>query len=218
MYPIGRQSRCGLGIFLPWISGPTTVAMVGNGPVDSSQSVEIDSHDVVVRFNGCRNFGASGSRTNYLVLTNTGEPARQFASDPIALNIDAVQAANRVLLARSPKLVMSELQKFPDDREIWETFDRELIAHRIGHKPWGYMPARTYQKARDALIRYGAKKSDQPSTGILALFWFASAFRRRLSPSLITLYGFTHQGWDRHPWDAERALIDHRWRNWVRRA
>ncbi|HET6390997.1 hypothetical protein [Hyphomicrobium sp.] len=217
----GNAARLGEGRFakyLPWLREPTTVAIVGNGPIDCSQALEIDSHDVVVRFNGCRNFGASGYRTDYLVLTNTGEPARQFAFDPHALNAHALKAAGSILLARPPDLVAREVRKFPRDREYWETFDRELVENRIGHKHWSYMRASIYREARATLIRYGAKKSDQPSTGMLALFYLARNFRKRLRSSALTLYGFTHQGWDRHPWNAERALIDDLWRDWIRRA
>jgi hypothetical protein len=210
-------NEAGLVRYIPQLRRLKTVAIVGNGPIDSFQSYEIDAHDVVVRFNGCRNYGVSGQRTDYLVLTNTGEPARQFAFDPLALNAQAVESAGRILLARPPDLVASELRRFPNDREYWETFDQDLIG-RIRHKRWTYMRAHIYRKARSVLRLYGARKTDQPSTGILAIFHIAQQLRRRMQPSAITLYGFTHQGWDRHPWNAERQLIDDRWRGWVRRA
>lgn len=217
MHNVHLFNEVGLVKFVPKLRRLRTVAIVGNGPVESFQSGEIDAHDLVVRFNGCRNYGVSGHRTDYLVLANTGEPARQFAFDPLGLHAQAVEAAGRILLARPPDLVASELRRFPDDREYWETFDQDLIS-RIRHKRWAYMRANVYRKSRAVLRLYGAKKADQPSTGILAIFHIAQQLRRRMLPSSITLYGFTHQGWDRHPWNAERQLIDDRWRGWVRRA
>jgi hypothetical protein len=217
MQTVRLFNEVGFVRFIPQLRRPMTVAIVGNGPIDPLHADEIDAHDLVVRFNGCRNYGMSGHRTDYLVLTNTGEPARQFAYDPLALNAHAVEAAGRILLARPPNLVASELRRFPDDREYWETFDPDLIG-RIRHKRWAYMRANIYRRARAVLRLYGAKKSDQPSTGILAIFHIAQQLRRQMRHSSITLYGFTHQGWDRHPWNAERQLIDERWRGWVRRA
>ncbi len=59
--------------------------------------------------------------------------------------------------------------------------------------------------ALDALLtQHGMPPEHMPSTGMAAWFWL----RRRLRPGdSINLAGFTHEGWFRHPWAIERALM-----------
>jgi hypothetical protein len=193
------------------------IAVIGNGPVDSRSSAEIDAHDLVIRFNACRHYGRAGRKIDVLVLSNTGSPATKFARHDKAINREALASAKSFWLARAPELVSAERILHPGDSRCWVTCDEEIIHKCVGNRPWQYIPAETYRLAKRNLDRYGARFDDHPSTGMLALFHIRRALRRRFRSCRATLYGFTHQGWYRHPWAAERALID-RWRNWVARA
>src|SRR5262249_61322619 len=85
-----------------------------------------------------------------------------------------------------------------------EAFPDAMIERRVSGRPWRYIRARSYWSAKDALDTYGAAVDSRPSSGVLVLFQIMN------SPSLwrpITLFGFSHEGWEGHAWDAERALV-----------
>ena len=48
------------------------IMIVGNGAVDEGAAPLIDAADMVIRFNGSRNFGAAGTRTDVVAVCNTG--------------------------------------------------------------------------------------------------------------------------------------------------
>ena len=56
------------------------IMIVGNGDVPEGSAARIDAADRVIRFNECRNFGSTGSRTDVVAVCNTGRPARAMLS------------------------------------------------------------------------------------------------------------------------------------------
>jgi hypothetical protein len=198
---------------LTWFKIARSIALIGNGPLRPAEGEAIDRHDLVVRFNSCSNYGEGGYRTDVLVLTNTGEPAEAFARNEAAINEGALISARAFWIARSPELVMAERKRHPDQAAYWTDYATEIVRNRVGSRPFQFLDAKTYWSAQEALKKYGATDWHQPSTGMLALFHIKTTM---LWPCRVTLFGFTHEGWERHPWQAERALID-QWR-WVRRS
>ena len=190
-----------------------SIALVGNGPLRRAEGEAIDRHTLVVRFNSCSNYGKGGYRTDVLVLTNTGDPAEAFARNEGAINEEALVSARAFWIARSPELVAIESKRRPDQAAYWTDHATEIIHNRVGSRPFRFLDARIYWSAHKALKKFGATDWHQPSTGMLALFHIKTTIPW---PRRVTLFGFTHEGWERHPWQAERALID-RWR-WVRRS
>lgn len=194
----------------------TRIGVVGNGPIKAELSELIDRHDLVVRFNSCQNYGDAGRRTDILVLVNTGPAGKILARDDKAINEDAFTSAKKIWIAKDPTLIAAQILKYPHDAEMWEDCSEELIHNRLRSKPWQFLSPKIYHSAIYDLKKYGANDHDQPSTGILTIFNIRHTLIRRFSPCILTLFGFTHEGWAGHPWDAEKALIDAQ-SNWIKR-
>jgi hypothetical protein len=177
-----------------WMLAPITarIAVVGNGPVDPSQAAPIDSHSMVVRFNGCWHYGTSGFKTDVLVLSNSGGSGKHLAYAADAIVPQALASARRFWFPKPPEAISDG------------DYTRDLIANRAGGRPWLVFGAAVYRDAEQALIEAGASCHCVPSSGLLALCYI----RRTYWWPRVTLFGFTHHGWEGHAWDAERQLID----------
>lgn len=186
------------------------IAVVGSGPVSPDAGDEIDAHDLVVRFNGCENYGIAGRRIDVLVLVNSGGSGKHLANSPEAINLAAWASAREFWLRAPPEILESMAAAHPDQAaDVWEDHTKDMLVNRVGIRPWQIISEQTYWAAHRTL-KLNIREGQQPSTGMLALFHIRRAFR----PCVASLYGFTHQGWKGHPWADERSLID-AWRDWV---
>jgi hypothetical protein len=164
------------------LGGTNTVSLVGNGPIARSQTHEIDSADLVIRFNYAPLCGAAGKRTDVLVL-NTWN--------------------NRGSRARKGRPINPLARKAM--REAWVKDEEEQSAiqqlHGVSAVLIGGGPA---DRVTEALAAHGARATTIiPSMGALALGYLIDH-----SDAKIRLYGFTHEGWKGHQWEAERVWID----------
>jgi hypothetical protein len=185
------------------------IALVGNGPGSSGFGREIDAHDKVIRFNAAASQGTTGDRTDVLVLVNTGESGARFATDPSAIKDAAFIRAAEIWFPRHPKVVQRALRICPpEDREFWQDFSGEIIRRRLYGKPFRYLPARTSWHAEDLLRPLGMEHGMQPSSGMMVIADIHRRNKISIYRTELTLYGFTHEGWSRHPWNAERAFIE----------
>ena len=177
------------------------IAVVGNGTVHPRHGGLIDQHGTVIRFNSCWHYGQTGRRTDILVLNNTGGGGKHITYASDAINLQALASARKFWLVTAPQIASARGD---------EDFTDAMIERRVSGRPWRYIRARSYWSAKDALDTYGAAVDSRPSSGVLVLFQIMN------SPSFwrpITLFGFSHEGWEGHAWDAERALVDD-WRGW----
>ncbi|WP_246780529.1 Urease operon accessory protein [Rhizobium sp. AQ_MP] len=185
--------------------------IVGNGPVDAGAAPLIDAADLVIRFNGSRNFGAAGRRTDIIAVCNTGRPGAQMLADPAWRDSEAVSRTAEIWSVRDPdkfadlkpQLAVShpELDDFCDDyTDGFATFaTANGKRHRIIH--------RNVHEALDAsLLALGAEPYVVPSSGMVVIEALLSDPDH--ADDTIILAGFGHSGWDGHPFDAERRLVD----------
>lgn len=181
------------------------IALVGNGPIDRGHAYDIDTHEFVVRFNSCRHYGETGWKIDALALVNVNSPGWQFAWVEDAIPQEALRRTREVWFLRPPE----ERYANPSD-PISGDFTEDIIRNRLGLTPYMRLDPEIYQAAIRTLWQFGASPHQIPSSGFLALFYLLHT----LDNLKVTLYGFTHEGWNGHPWAAERAYVGAN-RSWI---
>lgn len=184
------------------------IAIVGNAPIDTDMSENIDSADMVVRMNLCASFnGNTGSKTDIIALTNTGEPAIGFTRNQTESFWQASRASRTVLLCRSA------LGSFLN-RTVYHR--GEMAPCFVDHSS---LLKRHYKLRQKAVLN--ASFSDDislssllkplqpepflmPSTGACVVNYF---LRRKQPSDVLRIFGFAHYGWPHHPWNAERKWL-----------
>lgn len=189
------------------------IAIVGNGPIPDGVAGSIDGADLVIRFNGCRSAGRGGWKTDIIAACNTGRPAldmlaggRWKASRTVrqakefwCVRTAAVFAAMRAPLALSHP----DLDDFCDD--YTEGF--EIFARVTGRRLRG-IPAAVHHAVDVELATFDPSPYVVPSSGLIVIAHvlanIASADDR------VCLAGFGHEGWQWHPFAAERRWTEAR--------
>lgn len=187
------------------------VAIVGNGPVADGTAVLIDAADLVIRFNGSRNFGAAGTRTDVIAVCNTGRPAATMLADPLWRNSAAVKACAEIWSVRDPQkfaeLRPQLLQSHPELGDFCDDYTAAFASFADASQKTHRIIGRCVHEDIDArLSAYRPAAYVVPSSGVLVLHAILSDPAH--ADDLVLLAGFGHQGWDGHPFAAERRLIE----------
>lgn len=171
----------------------------------------IDSCDVVIRFNDCRSAGAGGRKTDVVAVCNTGRPGKDMVSASGWRNNGAVHAASEIWCVRDPLLfaamkpvlerIRPDLDDFCDD--YTEGF--AALAQAGGKKH--VVIGRSVHDRLDTLLRnHSPGEYVVPSSGLVVIGHVLSDEAYRNDEILIT--GFGHEGWDGHPFAAEKRLVN----------
>lgn len=176
-----------------------TIAAVGNGPV--SDASKIDAADFVIRMNKAQFCGQAGERTDILVLMSWSHPGREFAKRPECINPLALKGAKFFWLINHP----NHIDQFRTGRDAKVPGDssRKIIKKLIEGRPFRYMPSENRVEVSDLLRKNGSRIDVIPSTGVQVI----NLLRHEAPKASLQLFGFSHQGWDGHCWEAERRLI-----------
>ncbi|CDI08740.1 glycosyltransferase family 29 protein [Agrobacterium pusense] len=186
-------------------AGPKRIALVGNGENARGFGSEIDSHDFVVRMNRAIHFGEAGTKTDALAVINWSGPGRWMTNGETPINAEALRAAKSIWLPMPPEDMESVKNDQPGTFE-WPTyvdFTSEVIDNLVDGRPYIKFPPNIWRSLTKELRGLGAAKTQASSTGALVLAYLVRVWPR----SKVTLYGFTHEGWDGHPWEQEKAWI-----------
>ncbi len=164
-----------------------TISLVGNGPVARSAASGIDAADLVVRINRGDFCGVAGRRTDILLMRHPFQIGPSIAKgDP--MNKRAQRGAGEFLFLSAPR----------------DVSDQRHVDWLSRGKPVRYLePSSTSETVRK-IGAFAAKPDLKPTTGSVAIHHLLEAHPQ----ATITLYGFTHEGWKGHSWDAERAWIE----------
>lgn len=185
--------------------------VVGNGEIPEGVAEVIDAGDLVIRFNECRSFGAGGSRTDVVAVCSTGRPARRMLASDVWRASQPVVDCGAIWSVRDPqkfaemrpllKVSNPELDDFCDDMSV------ELSAFSVGQGKQHYIVPRAIHEAVDAaLVDHEPGDYVVPSSGLIVI---AELMRNpAYAGSSISIAGFGHQGWDGHPFAAEKRLVD----------
>jgi uncharacterized protein YggL (DUF469 family) len=158
----------------------TTVALVGNGFVRPEHASEIDGHDVVVRFNRAWYCGIYGKKTSVIAFAHFSR-----TTDGIVNHL-ALKGAEEFWFLRPP---------LGDDDRLLRS--EKILRGRVWHP---MDPDRT----RHTLLAFKTEEGKKPSTGALAMDYALDRF----PDSVISVFGFSHQGSQYHDWAAEKAWFD----------
>lgn len=191
------------------MSARRTVMIVGNGDIAAGAAAAIDAADLVIRFNDCRSMGAGGSRTDVVAVCNTGRPARAMLGSAEWRKSPAVAAASEIWSVRDPvkfaalraPLALShpELDDFCDD--YTDQFTAFCQATGKRHVVIGQS---VHESVDAALAAYEPGSYVVPSSGMIVI---ADVLLRHPDDD-IAVIGFSHTGWDEHPFAAEKQLVD----------
>ncbi|MTW22772.1 hypothetical protein [Allochromatium palmeri] len=206
-----------------------TLVVVGSAPLKQDLSARIDACDCVIRFNNCKNYGGhSGTRTNILVLSNTGSPNENRTlpllltprtEAEVAEQLPYLAQAQEVWIARpNPQHILALLRS--DGRHLTPLGQREvqnlerfgdlapnmIATQKIPREKVRRIPEQLYTRLWRCLLGFGTTGGIIPSTGMLgiemALNYTALRHHRKY------YIGFGWQGWHGHPWALEERLVN----------
>lgn len=88
------------------------ITIVGNAPLSIDYSDLVDSSDVVIRINNCKNYSAfSGKKTDYLFINNFGSPAQGYVENTSLLKNEICKKAERFFFVRNFDCHLEHLKK-----------------------------------------------------------------------------------------------------------
>jgi hypothetical protein len=121
------------------------------------------------------------------------------------VNKGALEAAREIWLPMAPEEMKAARndQPEPPPWPAYADFTAYIVANIVTNQPCVRFPPKIWRDLTRKLRSHGAQITHVASTGALVLAYIISAFPK----SQIRLYGFTHQGWDGHPWSAEATWI-----------
>lgn len=191
------------------------IVIVGNGPLSRDFTQSVDSADFVLRFNEPKaSIGLSGTRTDLLMINNTGKPMQRRLDSADYFKSPLVQAAREIMFPYHPITIRNWMIKpNPLSRLInRRRADWTLPAlERFGEegKPVHIMPPAFYVASCAEIGIPGDRMGKLfPSTGYLGLRHIFQRFADRdWSAEII---GFSFEGWSKHSWANERGWVEAR--------
>jgi hypothetical protein len=187
------------------------IMIVGNGDIGDRLADAIDAADLVMRFNDCRSVGAGGGRTDIVAVCNTGRPGKAMTENPTWACNKSVWLASSIWCVRDPQkfkgMKPEILRDHPELDDFCDDYTDGFAEYaRENGKDFHIIPAATHEALDRHLAAYGPAPYVVPSTGAVAIAEFVTHYRRQ--DDEIFLAGFGHQGWDGHPWMAEKAWVE----------
>jgi hypothetical protein len=190
-----------------------TIMIVGNGEIAPDLAGAIDAADIVMRFNDCRSIGNGGSKTDIVTVCNTGRPGRQMVEGGEWKKNPAVLAASSIWCVRDPAkfaaMRPSIIAEHPELNDFCDDYTNGFSAlSKETGKAFHVIPGSTHERLDEELAAYRPAPYVVPSTGLVAVSEFLNSF---VQPGDgVQLAGFGHQGWEWHPWEAERRWVAER--------
>jgi hypothetical protein len=187
------------------------ITIVGNGDIVEGMAETIDSADIVIRFNGCRSAGRGGVKTDVIAVCNTGRPAMDMLAGGRWKASETVRQASEIWCVRAPETFAAlraplarshpDLADFCDDHTLgFETFAR-LTGRRLS-----VIPAAVHRALDGALAAFDPAPHVVPSSGLVVIAHVLDSVAQ--TGDVISIAGFGHEGWQWHPFAAERRFVD----------
>lgn len=187
--------------------------IIGNGEIETGLEPAIDAAEIVMRFNDCRSVGAGGQKTDIVAVCNTGRPGKRMIEEPGWKDNPSVLAASSIWCVRDPQKFASMRAPLAISYPKLDDFCDDYTDGFAGFcaqsgKALHVIPAATHDQLDRELAAFDPEAYVAPSTGLVALAEILGAFCR--SGDRVCLAGFSHRGWEWHPWEAERRWVQDR--------
>lgn len=192
---------------------PRSIVIVGNGAVPEGLAGTIDAADLVIRFNGCRSAGPGGTKTDIVAVCNTGRPALEMlaggrwkASATVrqAREIWCVRTAEMFAAMRAPLAVSHpDLDDFCDDYTAGFQAFASVTGRRLA-----IVPAEVHRRLDLSLAAFAPEPYVVPSSGLIVIAHVLENIAA--AGDRVSIAGFGHEGWQWHPFAAERRWVEER--------
>lgn len=187
------------------------IAIVGNATVKADLSDEINSADLVVRFNVAtkNNFNINtGVKTDVLCVSNSSEPGRAYAKYRRLASLPFINEVNEIWFPRPASKPARQVWFKPWSRQTFrETNYSKFIISRNGltNKKIVYFDDQLFLDCCHMLNIDADFGLREPSSGFLALQYVRQRFD--LTNHQLLMIGFTFSGSESHPWQKEEEEI-----------
>lgn len=187
------------------------IVIVGNGEIREGLAEVIDASDLVIRFNDCRSVGPGGGKTDIVAVCNTGRPGKAMLEGSAWMCNKAVWLASAIWCVRDPAKfrAMREplLVEHPELDDFCDDYTDGFADYaRKNAKDFHIIPASTHEELDHTLSAYAPASYVVPSSGAVVISEFLAHYSK--PGDQLFLAGFGHQGWEWHPWCAERQWVD----------
>jgi hypothetical protein len=190
------------------------VVVVGNGPLPRDLTEHVESADFVLRFNEPKaSKGMSGTKTDMLMVNNSGKPMQRRLRDPGYFRSPIVQAAREIVFPYHPYTIRTWMiqptliSRLRGRRSDWTLQALESLGQ--AGKEVRIMPPSFYE---DACAELGLNREQMrsvfPSTGYLGLRHIFGLFPA--PDHRVEICGFSWEGWKRHAWADERGWVENK--------
>lgn len=187
--------------------------IIGNGAIGEGVASLANASDLVVRFNLCGSFGSDDRRCDVVAVCNTGRPAKAMVGAPAWRAHPAVQKASEIWSVRDAHtfdaMKPDVLARHPELDDFFEDFTADFAKIAAEDSKFHQVISRDVHEGVDAEL---SKLTDAPyvcpSSGLVTIAHILKNVKE--AGDEVRIAGFTHQGWELHPFEAEKRLID-RW-------
>lgn len=188
----------------------TRIAIVGNGPLKSSDQEMANDHDCVIRFGSppTENINTD-SKTDILFITNSKKQTRSTLNKKNYLDGIVFRSAKKIVLPYHQSIINDYMPK--------PSLLSRLKGARADLTDLCISVATEYGKSYEILDRkdylelcrlIGFTERDLSrkflSAGVMAIYYATNSIPE---DSSISIFGFSFQGWKRHDWTAEAKYI-----------
>ncbi|AOT07619.1 glycosyltransferase family 29 protein [Pseudoalteromonas luteoviolacea] len=178
------------------------VLIIGNGPVNTDISKQVEEFDRVVRFNFCAGLPAHlGTKCTDLWLSSRGRQAMKIAQQFPRLNLSNL---SQVMLTDPKQSIFKQILFKAINRKGKIDFGDKIARHVDDKQIIQRIDQRYRASVLSDLLKLGKPECKPvcPSSGLLAMHYFIERCQH------VTITGFGFQGWKRHPWAQEKQYVD----------
>lgn len=187
------------------------IVILGNATVEADFSAEVNSADLVIRFNVAtkNNFNINtGMKTDVLCVSNISALGRAIAKYRKLAGLPFIPDLKEVWFPRPANRPASQVWIKPWSRQLFRKTDySKFIVSRNGldNKKIIYFGDHIFRDSCRILGIADDFGLREPSTGFLALQYVLRNFDS--SQHQIMMLGFTFSGVDTHPWEREKMEV-----------